>query len=83
MKAIKNIRYWRITFISLFLNFPISILVNTGRTFGAIIGINGNTLQFIGIIQTVVVLIIGPIWIEIYHGDGPYSFCKEWSKIIN
>lgn len=36
-------------------------MVNTGRTFGAIIGINGNALQFAGILQVLFVLILGPI----------------------
>jgi hypothetical protein len=36
-------------------------MVNTGRTFGAIIGINGNALQFAGVLQTLFVLILGPI----------------------
>ena len=36
-------------------------MVNTGRTFGAIIGINGNALQFAGIIQILFTLILGEI----------------------
>ena len=61
IQVIKTFRFWRITLILFFISISISFMINTGRTFGAIIGINGNTLQFIGIIQTVVVLIIGPI----------------------
>ena len=60
-KVVKTIRYWRISIISFLINFAISFMVNTGRTFGALIGINGNALQFAGILQTLFVLILGPI----------------------
>jgi len=36
-------------------------MINTGRTFGALIGINGNALQFAGIIQMLFTLILGPL----------------------
>ena len=60
-KAIKTFRYWRITLVSFFLNMSISFMLTTGRTFGALIGINGTALQFSGIIQTIAVVIIGPL----------------------
>jgi hypothetical protein len=60
-KVIKTFRYWRISLISFLINIAISFMVNTGRTFGAIIGINGNALQFSGVLQTLFVLILGPI----------------------
>ena len=71
MKAIKNIRYWRITFISLFLNFPISFMVNTGRTFGALIRIDGKALQFVMIIQAIARMIIGPVLGILVDKKGP------------
>ena len=43
------------------INIPISFMVNTGRTFGALIGINGNALQFAGMIQVFAVIILGPL----------------------
>ena len=60
-KVIKTFRFWRISLISLLINITISFMVNTGRTFGAIIGINGNALQFAAVFQTLIVLILGPI----------------------
>ena len=60
-QVIKTFRYWRITLISFLINIAISFMVNTGRTFGAIIGINGNALQFAGVLQVLFVLILGPI----------------------
>ena len=33
---------------ALLLNFPVMFMVNTGRIFGAIIGINGLVLQLMG-----------------------------------
>ena len=60
-QVIKTFRYWKISLISFLINIAISFMVNTGRTFGAIIGINGNALQFAGILQVLFVLILGPI----------------------
>ena len=60
-QVIKTFRYWRISLISFLINIAISFMVNTGRTFGAIIGINGNALQFTGVLQTLFVLILSPI----------------------
>lgn len=60
-QVIKTLRYWRITLISFFLNIGISFMVSTGRTFGALIGINGNALQFAGMLQVLAVIIIGPL----------------------
>ena len=71
IQVIKTFRYWRITLISFFINISISFMVNTGRTFGAIIGINGTSLQYAGIIQTIVVLFIGPILGIIVDKKGP------------
>jgi len=61
IKAVKTFRYWRLTSISFLINFAISFMINTGRTFGALIGINGNVLQFAGIIQMLFTLILGPL----------------------
>ena len=46
-------------------------MVNTGRTFGALIGINGNALQFAGIIQVFAVLILSPILGIVVDKKGP------------
>ena len=60
-QAIKTFRYWRIILFSFFLNTSVSFMITTGRTFGALIGINGTALQFTGIMQTLLVVIVGPI----------------------
>ena len=61
LQAIKTFRYLRITAISFFINFSISFMINTGRTFGALIGIDGSALQFFMIIQAISLIIVGPI----------------------
>ena len=70
-QVIKTFRYWRITLISFFINISISFMVNTGRTFGALIGINGNALQFAGIIQVFAVLILSPLLGILVDKKGP------------
>ena len=60
-QAIKSWRFWRIALASLLLNFPVMFMVNTGRIFGAIIGINSLVLQLMGIFQAFGFVVIGPI----------------------
>ena len=60
-QVIKSARFWRIAFASLFLNFPVMFMVNTGRIIGAIIGINGTALQVMSLFQAVGIIIFGPI----------------------
>ena len=70
-QVIKTFRYWRITLISFLINFSISFMVNTGRIFGALLGINGTALQFSGIFQTIAVIIIGPVLGILVDKKGP------------
>ena len=70
-QVIKTLRYWRITLISFLINIPISFMVYTGRTFGALIGINGIALQFAGILQVLAVIIIAPLLGMIVDKKGP------------
>ena len=70
-QVIKTLRYWRITLISFFINIPISFMVYTGRTFGALIGINGNALQFAGMLQVLAVIIMAPVLGIIVDKKGP------------
>ena len=70
-QVIKTLRFWRITLISFLINFSISFMVNTGRTFGALIGINGNALQFAGMLQLLAVIIVGPGLGTIVDKKGP------------
>ena len=59
--ATRTFRFWRLTFSRLFNGFPLSFIMSTGRTFGAILGINGTALQFLSIFQLGCILIFGPI----------------------
>ena len=69
--ATKTFRFWRLTFSKLFNKFPLSFIMNTGRTFGAILGINGTALQFLSIFQLGCILIFGPIMALIVDKKGP------------
>jgi len=60
-KVVKTFRFWRLSLINFLISIAISFMANTGRTFGAIIGINGNALQFAGVLQTLFTLILGPV----------------------
>ena len=70
-QVVKTFRYWRITLISFFINISISFMVNTGRTFGALIGINGQALQFAGAIQSLFILILSPLLGILVDKKGP------------
>ena len=60
-QVVKTFRYCGIALISFFINISISFMVNTGRAFGALIGINGQVLQFAGAIQVLFILILSPL----------------------
>jgi hypothetical protein len=60
-QVLKSWRFWRISISSLLLNFPVMFMVNTGRIFGAIIGINATILQLLSIFQAFGIVLIGPI----------------------
>ena len=46
-------------------------MVNTARTFGALIGINGNALQFVSMLQVLAVMVIAPFLGIIVDKKGP------------
>ena len=77
-QVIKTFRYWRITFILFFMNFAISFMISTGRTFGALIGINGTALQYAGILQSFV-SVIGPFLGIIVDKKGPLIILRIFS----
>ena len=60
-KVIKTFRFWRIALVQLFLTFAFSFIIGTGRTFGALIGIDGKALQFLMLCQTGALILIGPV----------------------
>ena len=70
-KILKTFRYWRIAMVSFLVNFSISFMITTGRTFGAIIGISGGALQFLSIVQSGSIVIIGPIFGILADKKGP------------
>ena len=70
-QVIKTFRYWRIILISFLINIPMSFMISTGRTIGALIGINGNVLQLSGIIQVLAILILGPLLGSLVDKKGP------------
>ena len=75
-QVIKTCRFWKITLISFFINFAISFMINTGRTFGAIIGINGNALQFAGMFQLLAVIAMVPTLGKGVDKKGPLPFLR-------
>ena len=59
---IKTFRFWRMGLASFLLAIPMTFLSTTGRTFGALIGINGAALQFLIVLESVSFIIFGPIF---------------------
>jgi hypothetical protein len=51
-KVIKTFRFWRLSFSQFFVTFAFSFILGTGRTFGALIGIDGSALQFLMLCQS-------------------------------
>ena len=80
-KVIKTFRFWRLTLIQLLITFCFSFIVNTGRTFGALIGIDGSALQFLMICQTASIIIIGPILGIIVDKKGPLNLLRLTSIV--
>ena len=70
-KVIKTFRFWRIALVQLFLTFAFSFIIGTGRTFGALIGIDGKALQFLMLCQTGALILIGPVLGIIVDKKGP------------
>ena len=70
-QVIRTWRYWKLALISFLIKISVTFMVNTGRTFGALIGINGNALQYLGILQTLAVMIVGPFLGMIIDKKGP------------
>lgn len=75
-QVVKSWRFWRMSIASLLLNFPVMFMVNTGRIFGAIIGINGLVLQLMGIFQAFGMVIIGPILGYISDKKNPLTLMR-------
>ena len=80
-KVIKTFRFWRLTLIQFLITFCFSFIVNTGRTFGALIGIDGSALQFLMICQTASIIIIGPFLGIIVDKKGPLNLLRLTSIV--
>ena len=70
-KVIKTFRFWRLSFVQFFLSFAFSFIIGTGRTFGALIGINGTVLQYLMLSHSGALIIFGPILGIITDKKGP------------
>ena len=78
----KTFRFWRIT-ISLFLmTFSFSYILGTGRTFGALIGINGNALQILMLCQSGAIIIVGPLLGFFVDKKGPLIFLRISNVVL-
>ena len=80
-KAIKTLRFWRIALSSFLLSFPVSFMITTGRTFGALIGIKGVALQFLTICQGAGIILVGPFLGILSDKKGPLIILKIASII--
>ena len=81
-KVIKTFRFWRLS-ISLFLTtFSFSFILGTGRTFGALIGINGSVLQYLMICQSGAMIIIGPLLGFFVDKKGPLIFLRIATVVL-
>ena len=75
-KVIKTFRFWRLSIAQLLLSFSFSFILGTGRTFGAIIGIEGGALQFLMLLQSLALLIIGPLVGFLVDKKGPLNLLR-------
>ena len=81
-QVIKTFRFWRLSLISFLIEFSISFMINTGRTFGAIIGINGEALQFLIVFNAISTVIFGPILGFLVDKKGALFLLRIISIII-
>ena len=75
-KVFKTFRFWSLAFIQLFITFSFSFILGTGRTFGALIGINGTSLQYLMLLQSGALILIGPILGFISDKKGPLPLVR-------
>ena len=80
-QVIKTFRFWKIALASFLLSFPISFMMTTGRTFGALIGIKGGALQFLTIAQGAAIIILGPIFGILSDKKGPLLILRISSMV--
>ena len=80
--ALKSLRFWRIALFSFCLNFPLKFISITGRTIGALIGLNGKALQYLQVFQASAVVIGGPLLGILVDKKGPLLILRITSFIL-
>ena len=80
--ALKSLRFWRIALFSFLLNFPLKFISITGRTIGALIGLNGKALQYLQVFQAIAVVIGGPLLGILVDKKGPLLILRIVSFIL-
>ena len=80
--ALKSLRFWRIALFSFLLNFPLKFISITGRTIGALIGLNGKALQYLQVFQAIAVIIGGPLLGILVDKKGPLLILRIVSFIL-
>ena len=74
--VIKTFRFWRLSLSLFLITFSFSFIIGTGRTFGALIGIEGNALQLLMLCQSGALIIIGPLLGFFVDKRGPLIFLR-------
>ena len=80
-KIIKTLRFWRLSFIQFLITFSFSFILGTGRTFGALIGIDGRVLQFLMLLQSFALVLVGPILGIFVDKKGPLNLLRIGSLL--
>lgn len=80
-EVVKTGRFWRLSLSQFFMTFSYSFILGSGRTFGALIGINGNVLQYMMLLNSGVSVILGPVLGYLIDKNGPLIFLKLSSLI--
>lgn len=60
-KALKSFRFWKQNIFFFCFLFCFTFILDTGRTIGALIGINGTALQYINIFHSLFLIILMPL----------------------
>ena len=61
IKALKSLRFWKTNLFFFCFLFSFTFILDTGRTIGALIGIDGTALQYISIFQSIFLIILIPL----------------------
>ena len=80
-EVVKTGRFWRLSLSQFFMSFSYTFILGSGRTFGALIGINGNVLQYMMLLNSGVSVILGPVLGYLIDKNGPLIFLKLSSLI--